>query len=99
MHSESEEGEIVSDFEEDFTEELCNFPHVLKFIHKLHDHIRRQRRKINKLRKKLYGQVYISFAVLMISFVFDYINSFVTHTFKRDFYFTCPNLYCAYFYS
>ncbi|KMR04573.1 angiogenic factor with g patch and fha domains 1 [Lasius niger] len=32
MHSESEEGEIVSDFEEDFTEELCNLPHVLTFI-------------------------------------------------------------------
>lgn len=59
MHSESEEGEIVSDFEEDFTEELCNFPHILKFIYKLRNHIRRQRKKINKLRNKLDEQVYI----------------------------------------
>lgn len=58
-HNDSEEGEIVSDPEEDFTEELRNFPHILKFIHKLHDHIKRQRRKINKLRNKLYAQVYI----------------------------------------
>lgn len=58
-HHESEEGEIVSDFEEDFTEELCNFPHVLKFIQKLRDHIKKQRKKINKLRNKLCGQVYL----------------------------------------
>ncbi|CAL1681908.1 unnamed protein product [Lasius platythorax] len=56
MHSESEEGEIVSDFEEDFTEELCNLPHVLTFICKLRNHIKRQRKKINKLRNKLNGQ-------------------------------------------
>ncbi|XP_011251924.1 angiogenic factor with G patch and FHA domains 1 isoform X1 [Camponotus floridanus] len=53
MHNESEEGEIVSDFEEDFTEELCNLPHILKFICKLRNHIRKQRKKINKLRNKL----------------------------------------------
>lgn len=58
MHSESEEGEIVSDFE-DFTEELCNLPHILKFICKLRNHIRKQRKKINKLRNKLDEQVYI----------------------------------------
>lgn len=56
MHSESEE-EIVSDFKEDFTKELHNLPHVLKFIHKLHEHIRKQRKKIIKLRKKLNEQV------------------------------------------
>ncbi|XP_050456396.1 angiogenic factor with G patch and FHA domains 1 isoform X1 [Cataglyphis hispanica] len=56
MHSESEEGTIVSDFEEDFTEELCNLPHVLKFICKLRNHIKRQRKKINKLRNKLNEQ-------------------------------------------
>ncbi|XP_070161472.1 angiogenic factor with G patch and FHA domains 1 [Polyergus mexicanus] len=55
MHSESEEG-IVSDFEEDFTEELCNLPHVLKFICKLRNHIKRQRKKVNKLRNKLNEQ-------------------------------------------
>lgn len=56
MHSESEEGEIVSDFEEDFTEELCNLPRVLKFIYKLRNHIKRQRKKVNKLRSKLNEQ-------------------------------------------
>ncbi|XP_036145089.1 angiogenic factor with G patch and FHA domains 1 isoform X2 [Monomorium pharaonis] len=53
MHSESEEGEIVSDFEEDFAEELCSLPHVLKFIHKRNEYIKKQRKKIDKLRKKL----------------------------------------------
>ncbi|KAL6428658.1 hypothetical protein ACFW04_007930 [Cataglyphis niger] len=56
IHSESEEGTIVSDFEEDFTEELCNLPHVLKFICKLRNHIKRQRKKITKLRNKLNEQ-------------------------------------------
>lgn len=56
MHSESEEGERVSDFEEDFAEELHNLPHVLKFIHKLRDHIKKQRKKIDKLRKKLHDK-------------------------------------------
>ncbi|XP_067203473.1 angiogenic factor with G patch and FHA domains 1 isoform X3 [Linepithema humile] len=56
MHSESEEGEIISDFEENFTEELCNYPHILKFIHKLQDLVKRQRKKINKLRNKLNEQ-------------------------------------------
>lgn len=59
MHSESDEGEIVSDFEEDFREELHSLPHVLKFICKLRDHITKQRKKIDKLRKKLNEQVYI----------------------------------------
>lgn len=60
MHSESEEGEIISDFEENFTEELCNYPHILKFIQKLQDLVKRQRKKINKLRNKLNEQVYFS---------------------------------------
>lgn len=59
MHSESEEGEIVSDFEQDFAEELHSLPHVIKFICKLHDHIRKQRKKIDKLRRKLNEQVYL----------------------------------------
>lgn len=62
MHSESEEG-VVSDFEEDFTKELCNLPHVLKFICKLRNHIKRQRKKINKLRNKLNEQVHIKFLI------------------------------------
>lgn len=56
MHSESEEGEITSEFEQDFAEELCNFPHILKFLDKLRDHIKWQRKKINKLRNKLNEQ-------------------------------------------
>lgn len=67
MHSESEEGTIVSDFEEDFTEELCNLPHVLKFICKLRNHIKRQRKKINKLRNKLNEQVHIKFLMIKYS--------------------------------
>ncbi|XP_011688023.1 PREDICTED: angiogenic factor with G patch and FHA domains 1 isoform X1 [Wasmannia auropunctata] len=55
MHSESEEGEIVFDFE-DFTEELHSFPHIIKFIRKLHDHIKKQQKKIDKLRRKLNEQ-------------------------------------------
>ncbi|KAG5325206.1 AGGF1 factor, partial [Pseudoatta argentina] len=56
MHSESEEGEIVSDFEEDFTKELHSLPHVITFICKLRDHIKKQRKKIDKLRRKLKEQ-------------------------------------------
>ncbi|XP_076646216.1 uncharacterized protein LOC143355341 isoform X3 [Halictus rubicundus] len=53
---ESDEGEIKSDFEDNFQDELCNFPHVLKFIKKLRDHIKKQNKKINKLRNKLNEQ-------------------------------------------
>lgn len=67
IHSESEEGEIMSDFEEDFTEELHNLPHVLKFIHKLQDHIKRQRKKINKLRNKLNIQVRLKKMIILLS--------------------------------
>ncbi|XP_032676009.1 angiogenic factor with G patch and FHA domains 1 isoform X2 [Odontomachus brunneus] len=56
IHSEGEEGEIISDFEEDFTEELSNYPRISQFIQKLCDHIKRQRKKINKLRNKLAEQ-------------------------------------------
>jgi len=69
MHSESEEGEIVSDFEEDFTEELHSLPHVITFICKLRDHIRKQRKKIDKLRRKLKEQVYI-FLIKLIFFYY-----------------------------
>ncbi|XP_014489188.1 PREDICTED: angiogenic factor with G patch and FHA domains 1 [Dinoponera quadriceps] len=55
-YSENEEGEIISDFEEDFTEELSNYPHISQFIYKLRDHIKKQRKKINKLRNKLAEQ-------------------------------------------
>ncbi|XP_017758221.1 PREDICTED: angiogenic factor with G patch and FHA domains 1 [Eufriesea mexicana] len=53
VSSESDEGEIKSEFEEDFQEELYNFPHVLKFIQRMRDHIRKQNKKIVKLRNKL----------------------------------------------
>lgn len=71
MHSESEEGEIVSDFEEDFTEELCNLPHILKFICKLRNHIKKQRKKINKLRNKLDEKVYIFDKISKILLICD----------------------------
>ncbi|XP_053984067.1 angiogenic factor with G patch and FHA domains 1 isoform X1 [Hylaeus volcanicus] len=51
--SESDEGEIKSDFEEDFQEELCNLPHVLRFIQRMREHIKKQNKKISKLRNKL----------------------------------------------
>ncbi|CAK9822240.1 Angiogenic factor with G patch and FHA domains 1 [Anthophora retusa] len=51
--TESDEGEIKSDFEEDFQEELHDFPHVLRFIQKMRDHIKRQNKKIVKLQNKL----------------------------------------------
>lgn len=72
MHIEDEEGEVVSDSEEDFTEELSNYPHILQFIHKLRDHIRRQRKKINKLRNKLTEQVYILGKITVVAFVWLY---------------------------
>ncbi|CAL7948507.1 unnamed protein product [Xylocopa violacea] len=51
--SESDEGEIQSDFDEDFQEDLYNLPHVLKFIQRMRDHIKKQNKKITKLRNKL----------------------------------------------
>ncbi|XP_076547427.1 angiogenic factor with G patch and FHA domains 1 isoform X2 [Osmia lignaria lignaria] len=51
--SESDEGEIKSDFEEDFQHELHDFPHVLRFIQRMHDHVKKQNKKITKLRNKL----------------------------------------------
>ncbi|XP_078036717.1 angiogenic factor with G patch and FHA domains 1 [Augochlora pura] len=54
--SESDEGEIKSDFEENFQDELQDFPHVLKFIKQMRDHIKKQNKKINKLRNKLNEQ-------------------------------------------
>ncbi|XP_076226466.1 angiogenic factor with G patch and FHA domains 1 isoform X4 [Nomia melanderi] len=54
--SESDEGEIKSDFEDDFQEELSEFPHVLKLIKRMRDHIKKQNKKIIKLRNKLNEQ-------------------------------------------
>ncbi|XP_076749530.1 angiogenic factor with G patch and FHA domains 1 isoform X2 [Xylocopa sonorina] len=51
--SESDEGEIQSDFDEDFQQDLYNLPHVLKFIQRMRDHIKKQNKKITKLRNKL----------------------------------------------
>lgn len=79
MHSESEEG-VVSDFEEDFTKELCNLPHVLKFICKLRNHIKRQRKKINKLRNKLNEQVHIKFLIKYSQSIVD-ISDYINFTF------------------
>lgn len=73
MYSESEEGEIVSDFEEDFTEELSDYPHISQFVQKLRDHIKRQRKKINKLRNKLAELVCIFNKIIVL--IFDDINS------------------------
>ncbi|XP_043582351.1 angiogenic factor with G patch and FHA domains 1 isoform X3 [Bombus pyrosoma] len=53
ISSESDEGEIKSDFEADFQEELHNFPHILRFIQRMCDHIKKQNKKIAKLRNKL----------------------------------------------
>lgn len=54
IFNESDEGEIKSDFEEDFQDELQNFPHVLRFIQRMRDHIKKQNKKITKLRNKLH---------------------------------------------
>lgn len=61
IFSESDEGEIISDFEEDFQDELQNFPHVLKFIQRMRDHIKKQNKKITKLRNKLHERVRVAF--------------------------------------
>lgn len=52
----SESDEVEFEFEQetkDFSDELDNFPHVLAFIQKLQDQIKRQQKKIEKLGKKL----------------------------------------------
>lgn len=51
--SESDEGEIKSDFEEDYSEELTDFPHILKHIQRMRERIKKQKKKISKLRNKL----------------------------------------------
>ncbi|XP_050487007.1 angiogenic factor with G patch and FHA domains 1 isoform X3 [Bombus huntii] len=53
ISSESDEGEIKSDFEADFQKELHNFPHILRFIQRMRDHIKKQNKKIAKLQNKL----------------------------------------------
>ncbi|XP_015171960.1 PREDICTED: angiogenic factor with G patch and FHA domains 1 isoform X2 [Polistes dominula] len=54
--SESEEGEIESDFGEDLDEELQSLPHVLKLIREMRETIKKQRKKIRKLYNKLQKQ-------------------------------------------
>ncbi|XP_014609680.1 PREDICTED: angiogenic factor with G patch and FHA domains 1 [Polistes canadensis] len=54
--SESDEGEIKSDFGEDLDEELQSLPHVLQLIRKMRENIKWQRKKIEKLRNKLQEQ-------------------------------------------
>ncbi|XP_014485844.1 PREDICTED: angiogenic factor with G patch and FHA domains 1-like isoform X2 [Dinoponera quadriceps] len=61
---EDEKEEIISDLEEDFTigyfilleDLLSGYPHVSQFVHKLYDHIKKQRKEINNLRNKLAEQ-------------------------------------------
>ncbi|KAG7200070.1 hypothetical protein KM043_000518 [Ampulex compressa] len=54
--SESDEGEVRSDYGEDLEEELRALPHISRIITKLRDHVKRQRKKISKLRNKLSEQ-------------------------------------------
>lgn len=54
--SESDEGEVKSDFGEDLDEELQSLPHVLQLIRKMREHIKWQSKKIKKLRNKLQEQ-------------------------------------------
>ncbi|XP_043276904.1 angiogenic factor with G patch and FHA domains 1 isoform X1 [Venturia canescens] len=61
--SESDEVDFeVEHGENDFSKELEKFPHVLSFIKKLQDQIKRQRRKIEKLGKKLLRSKKIEFS-------------------------------------
>lgn len=75
ISSESDEGEIKSDFEADFQEELHNFPHILRFIQRMRDHIKKQNKKIAKLRNKLSEHVrttFLKYSFSIISFVLFY---------------------------
>ena len=74
IFSESDEGEIKSDFEEDFQDELQNFPHVLKFIQRMRDHIKKQNKKISKLRNKLHEHVRVAF--LKYCYIISYVLYF-----------------------
>lgn len=65
ISSESDEGEIKSDFELDFQDELYNYPHVLRFIQRMRDHIKKRNKKIAKLRNKLNEYVRIMFLNLL----------------------------------
>lgn len=56
IQSESDEGEIKSDFGENLDEELQSLPHALQLIRKMREHIKWQRKKIKKLRNKLQEQ-------------------------------------------
>lgn len=87
IYSEGEEGEIISDFEEDFTEELSNYPRISQFIQKLRDHIKRQRKKINKLRNKLAEQVYIFGKIIV--FIFGNVNFILVAYVSEE----CINIY------
>lgn len=61
--SDDEEPKTEFDGLNEYKEILCDFPEVLKYISKLHDHIKWQRKKINKLRNKLTGCVRNSIAL------------------------------------
>lgn len=53
----SDSEDLKSDLDEDFEDVLKELPQVLEFIKRLQNHIRWQRKKINKLRNKLTGRV------------------------------------------
>lgn len=73
ISSESDEGEIKSDFEADFQEELHNFPHILRFIQRMRDHIKKQNKKIAKLQNKLSEHVRTTSLKYSFSVSYSYI--------------------------
>lgn len=64
--TDSDEGEIKSDFEDEFQDELRDSPHILRFIQKMRDHIKKQNKKIAKLRNKLNEHVRITFFFFLV---------------------------------
>ncbi|XP_066583294.1 angiogenic factor with G patch and FHA domains 1 [Prorops nasuta] len=51
--NESDEEKSKIRFQKDFSEELKNLPHVLKFIEEMKEHVKWQEKKLNKLRNKV----------------------------------------------
>ncbi|XP_033229406.1 angiogenic factor with G patch and FHA domains 1 isoform X3 [Belonocnema kinseyi] len=49
----SDDEDLLFDLQQDFSEELDDFPHVMQFIRKCQDRMKRQHKKIKKLRNKL----------------------------------------------
>ena len=51
--SESDEPEVKSEYEEELPEDVEKFPKILEFVRSLQTRIKWQKKKIEKLRKKL----------------------------------------------